>query len=559
MTTDSQFTGGAAQRQPAAIFSRSLLTTVLRLVALAAIDAFTIWFVAQLAADGEWILAILVAAVTLLINAAFLIEGLYPYQWFSPGLTLLILFILYPTIFTVYVAFTNYRDGNLLTKPQARDVLEDQLYLPTDAPTYSWTAFRSTEDPNEYALWLIPIQGADQPVLAKEGETIAADEVDLGDNTLDEDGIPTGLAGFEQVPRGQLFAILDTVLSQTEFGDPDAVIKLNPTRPLQEAGVFRHKYAFPDDETLFDNETGVTYRPIDGTYTPVEGPHVNADGQVTDAEGVPLPVIRPGYYVVTGLDNFERLINNDRIRGPFVRVFLWTIAHAFLTVFITFSLGLFLAIILNAKFMPGRAVLRTALLVPYAIPAFISVLVWKGLLNEQLGVINKTINSVLGIDGPGWTSSATWVKVGILLVQLWLGFPYMLLICTGALQSIPHDIYEAARVDGANVLQQFRHLTLPLLLVAVGPLLIASFAYNFNNFTVVELFNKGGPPIAPDTAAGHSDILITYTYDLAFGSGRGADYGFASTITIVIFLMVATITMFNFRFTQSWEEISENV
>ena len=188
---------------------------------------------------------------------------------------------------------------------------------------------------------------------------------------------------------------------------------------------------------------------------------------------------------------------------------MWTIAHAFLTVFITFSLGLFLAIILNAKFMPGRAVLRTALLVPYAIPAFISVLVWKGLLNEQLGVINKTINSVLGIDGPGWTSSATWVKVGILLVQLWLGFPYMLLICTGALQSIPHDIYEAARVDGANVLQQFRHLTLPLLLVAVGPLLIASFAFNFNNFTVVELFNKGGPPIAPDTAAGHSDILIT--------------------------------------------------
>ena len=146
--------------------------------------------------------AILVAAVTLLINAAFLIEGLYPYQWFSPGLALLILFIVYPTIFTIYVAFTNYRDGNLLTKPQARDVLEDQLYLPTDAPTYSWTAFRSTEDPNEYALWLIPIQGADQPVLAKRGETIPADEVDLGDNTLDEDGIPTGLAGFEQVRAG---------------------------------------------------------------------------------------------------------------------------------------------------------------------------------------------------------------------------------------------------------------------------------------------------------------------------------------------------------------------
>jgi ABC-type sugar transport system permease subunit len=330
---------------------------------------------------------------------------------------------------------------------------------------------------------------------------------------------------------------------------------------------------------------------------------------------------------VTGLSHFKRLVQNDRIRGPFVRVFIWTFAHAFFTVFLTFWFGLFMAILLNAKFTPGRGVLRTLLLVPYSLPAFISVLVWKGLLNEQLGVINKAISQtidlpetelnwvwnylfraillllalrfvylavrafrgrvwlifsfwllgfvstmvlfllwtknpwpdVLEITGPKWTSSSTWVKVGILLIQLWLGFPYMMLICTGALQSIPSDIYEAARVDGANVIQQFRHLTLPLLLVAVGPLLIASFAFNFNNFTIVELFNKGGPPISPDTPAGHSDILITYTYELAFGSGRGADYGFATTISLVIFFIVAIITFFNFRFTQSWEEISENV
>jgi ABC-type sugar transport system permease subunit len=193
-------------------------------------------------------------------------------------------------------------------------------------------------------------------------------------------------------------------------------------------------------------------------------------------------------------------------------------------------------------------------------PAFISVLVWRGLLNEHLGVVNKAIETIFGVEnGPRWFSDPMWVKLGILLIQLWLGFPYMMLITTGALQSIPGDIYEAARVDGANAFQQFRHLTLPLLLVAVGPLLIASFAFNFNNFTLIELFAQGGPPISPDTPAGHSDILITYTYALAFGSGRGADYGFASTISIVIFLIVATITFFNFRFTRQWEEISENV
>lgn len=498
--------------------------------------------------------------ITLGLNAVFLIDGLYPYRWFSPGLALLILVIIYPTVFTVYVAFTNYRTGNLLTQSQAQDVLRDSVYLPADAEVYTWTAFRS-ESGSEYALWLVPdAESGNEALFATEGNFSTQSDIDLGEFELDEDGIPTGLPGWERVPKAQTFAILDSVLSTTQFGEGDNIIALNPKNPTKQAGFFKQKYTLNDDGSLYDNETGVLYEPKKGTYSPVDGPLVNEEGKVITEDGEELPVIRPGYYVVTGLDNFKELVNNDKIRGPFIRVFIWTFAHAFLTVFLTFSFGLFLAILLNAKFTPGRAVLRTALLVPYAIPAFISVLVWKGLLNEQLGVINKALIDILPIDrGPRWTSDANWVKIGILLIQLWLGFPYMMLITTGALQSIPGDIYEAARVDGANALQQFRHLTLPMLLVAVGPMLIASFAFNFNNFTIVELFNKGGPPISPDTSAGYSDILITYTYELAFGSGRGADYGFASTISIVIFAIVAVITFFNFRFTQSWEEISENV
>ncbi len=552
---------GALSRPPAALFSsRSLLVTVLRLVALALIDACAIWFVARLVNDGEYLLALFVALITLAINVAFLFEGMYPYRWFAPGLALLILMVIYPTIFTLYVAFTNYKDGNLLTRVQAEDVLLSRTYLPQDAKTYSWTAFRSLEDPNRWALWLIPTDGEGEALFAEPGDVTPQSEIELGEYTLDDDGIPTGLPGWERVPFAKTIAILDSVLAKTEFGKADAKFMLNPKNPTKQAGRFERKYTLKEDGTLYDNETGVTYKAIQGTYTPVDGPYKNEQGQVTDAEGQPLPVIRPGYYVPIGLDNFKRLIENDKIRGPFIRVFLWTFAHAFFTVFITFWFGLFLALLLNVKFTPGRAVLRTLLLVPYAMPAFISVLVWKGLLNEQLGVINKFLTSLPFIDtGPRWTSSALWVKVAILLIQLWLGFPYMMLITTGALQSLPGDIYEAARVDGANALQQFRHLTLPMLLVAVGPLLIASFAFNFNNFTIVELFNKGGPPISPDQPAGHSDILITYTYELAFGSGRGADYGFASTITLVIFLIVALITVFNFRFTRSWEEISENV
>lgn len=551
----------ASARLPAALFSsRSLVVTLLRLAGLAFIDAFAIWFAARLVNDGEYILALFIAVITLGVNVAFLFEGMYPYRWFTPGLSLLILMIVYPTIFTVYVAFTNYKDGNLLTRVQAEEVLLSRTFLPEDAKTYSWTAFRSLDDPNLWGLWLIPTDGQGEAVFAEPGNATPASDVDLGDNTLDEDGIPTSLPGWERIPFAKTIAILDSVLAKIRFGEDDNTFMLNPKNPTKQAGRFEVKYALNDDGTLYDRELGVTYKAMRGTYTPVDGPNKNAQGQVTDAEGLPLPVIRPGYYVTIGLDNFKRLFENEKIRGPFIRVFLWTFAHAFFTVFITFWFGLFLALLLNVKFTPGRAVLRTLLLVPYAMPAFISVLVWKGLLNEQLGVINKAIVDVFGVDfGPRWTSNAGWVKVAILLIQLWLGFPYMMLITTGALQSLPGDIYEAARVDGANALQQFRHLTLPLLLVSVGPLLIASFAFNFNNFTIVELFNKGGPPISPDQAAGHSDILITYTYELAFGSGRGADYGFASTISLVIFLMVALITFFNFRFTQSWEEISENV
>jgi ABC-type sugar transport system permease subunit len=161
---------------------------------------------------------------------------------------------------------------------------------------------------------------------------------------------------------------------------------------------------------------------------------------------------------------------------------------------------------------------------------------------------------------PGWFTDPTWSKVGILLVNLWLGFPYMMLICSGALQSIPTDIYEAAEVDGATHWQSFWRITLPLLLIAVGPLLIASFTFNFNNFTVIYAYNEGRPPI-PDTAtpAGYTDILISYTFRLAFESGRGADYGYANAITIVIFLIVASITVFQYRFMGMWEEVSENV
>jgi ABC-type sugar transport system permease subunit len=182
------------------------------------------------------------------------------------------------------------------------------------------------------------------------------------------------------------------------------------------------------------------------------------------------------------------------------------------------------------------------------------------MMNPEIGVINRTLMDLFGVSIP-WFTHATWAKIAILIVNLWLGYPYFMLICSGALQSIPSDLYEAAQVDGANAWHQFRKITLPLLLVSVGPLLIASYIYNFNNFNLIYLFIQGGPPIAgASIRAGHTDILLSFVYQLAFsGGGRGVQYGFASAITIVLFFVVATLTLFQFRYTNMWEEVGENV
>ena len=657
---------GGGPKGPLALFSGSVTSTLLLLGGLAVIDAFALWFLLRLFADRVWFLAIAVLVVTIGVNAAFLFPRLYPFRWFSPGLSLMVLMVAYPTLFTIYTAFTNYKTGNLLREPQAIERIEkapEYRFLPEGEQYYNAIPYRNDE--GKYLLWLVgrtdqqiftiteddeiqPVtpeqSGMDgvemlddvaegEPPIAIEGaQPLSADEAAEALAGLDalEYGYPLGtvpimpIADPAAVPVGyaldpaQMLFVDNTGRSPDEYqaylfrpaegdglilyaedgdwilawpdgrvvidGQPQTIgdyrilsnrerIEVTQTLPTIEfgesdnpifvdafsanrAGRFRQRFVYDDEQDVFiDQITDAIYRPINGTFTLVKD-SVSADL----VEEVPR-TLSPGYYGLIGFDNFERLFTDQRLRGPFVRIFLWTIAHAFLAVLLTFTLGLALALLLNDKLIPGRKIWRSLILIPYAIPSFISTLVWRGLLNPRLGLINDTLERIVGEgNAPAWYSDPLWAKVAILLIQLWLGFPYMMLICTGALQSIPQDMYEAAEVDGANSWQRFRNLTLPLLLVAVGPLLIASFAFNFNNFTVIELFNEGGPPIANSSVpAGHTDILITYTYQQAFGSGGGTNYAFASAITLVIFLLVAAITIFNYRFTRAWEETSQNV
>jgi arabinogalactan oligomer / maltooligosaccharide transport system permease protein len=223
--------------------------------------------------------------------------------------------------------------------------------------------------------------------------------------------------------------------------------------------------------------------------------------------------------------------------------------------------GLGLALTLDDPRLKLRRTSRSLLLIPYALPSFMTALIWQGLLNGSFGQINRVLSIIFNTDVTiPWITSQAYAgalpKFSVLLVNTWLGFGYMFLITTGALQAIPSEVKEAASVDGATGWQTFRRIILPLLLVAVGPLLIASFAFNFNNFNTVFLLTGGGPPIRGTAIpVGHTDILISFSYRLAFDTGR-PDYGLAAAVSTLIFFLVAIFSFWGFKRTAVLEEIN---
>lgn len=516
----------------------NLWAYLFQLLALSIFDGGALWLVYMLFSDGVWPIATPLGLIVILVNVVILFRKAKPIRWQIPVLSIVILMVLFPVVFTIYSGFTNYSDGHILTKQQSIDRLGFDLFVPEGGQSYQWTPYKNAED--EIALWLVTPEG--ETFLALPGGAIEAAQPGEGIiGPADEDGIPQTLEGFTRLTRAEKLRELAN-LDGVEFGEPPEVVSI---RSLNEATPLVQRYTYDaETDAITDNLNGGVYFG-DETY-----------GYFTAEDGTRLI---PGYTVPIGFRNFQRLFGSAAFSGPFFKIFLWTIVFAGLSVVTTFALGLLLSLAFNDPMLPGRKLIRSLLIIPYTIPGIIGVLIWRGLLNPYLGVVALGIGDVFGWVPP-FLTDPFWVKVGIILVNLWLGYPYMMLITTGAIQSIPTDIYEAAEVDGANRWQAFWKLTLPLLLVSVGPLLIASFTYNFNNFTVIYAFNEGRPPIpGTPTPAGYSDILISYTYRIAFEGGGGSDYAYAAAITVIIFLITVAFTIAQFQFTRQWEEVSENV
>ncbi|HJQ95458.1 MAG TPA: ABC transporter permease subunit [Acidimicrobiia bacterium] len=518
---------------------------LVRFAVVALIDALLALALPALIAQRSWILVGLVALVALMVNGAYLYPRAQASRWLTPGLVFLLVFLVWPVVYSSYVSLTNYRTGNVQSKDQVIAQFERQsLQSSEGAVALSLEVYRDAggnfaflvTDPDGNVFFGVPRLRSEEPSTAP---LETPDE--LGATDTDGDGIADQIGDFTRVPPLQRFGIADQLGNLILDIPGEGVAEVQTTSSARlVAGGSRYNYD-PETDTLFDSQNNVTCTAERGNFVCGGNP------------------IDPGWVTFIGFDNYLSIFANSEIRGPFLKVFTWNLVFASLSVLLTFGVGLALANAFQDDRLRGKAVYRSLLILPYAIPGFISIIIWRGLLNDQIGPVNEMINSI-GISSIPWLLDPFWAKVSLLLVNTWLGFPYMFLICTGALQAVPAELKEAARVDGAGAARVFRTITLPLLLVSTAPLLIGTFAFNFNNFVLPYLLTNGGPPVpGASLPIGETDLLITFTFDVAISSGRGNQFALGSAFVIIIFLMVAVMAAFSFRYTRRLEEIYGSV
>lgn len=509
--------------------SGGIRVILVKIIALGILDALALTAIFILLAQREWLVIGIIVIATGLINWIYLGRRKLPAKYLTPGVIFLLVFQVFVLGYTAYIGFTNYGTGHNGTKDQAVSALmSSALERVEDSPTFAVTVLERAGSLN------LLVTDPDGDVSVGNAET----PLRAVDNAEFEGDKAVGLDGYSTLSFQEIIAQSDaiTALAVPASDDPNDGALRTPDGTSGYLYVSNLEY----DEaagTMTDTTTGTVYTD-------------NGTGAFTADDGEQL---LPGWQIVVGADNFVRALTDESIRGPLVYVTIWTFVFAIVSVATTFFLGLFLAIVFNDMRMRGRKFYRVLMILPYAFPSFLSALVWAGMMNESFGFINQVL---LGGASVPWLTDPTLAKVSILIVNLWLGFPYMFLVCTGALQSIPEELQEAATVDGAKPWAVFRLIKLPLLLVSVAPLLIASFAFNFNNFNLIYMLTNGGPrDSSAPIPVGYTDILISMVYKVAF-TGQTRDYGLASAFSIIIFIVVAIIAIISFRKTKALEDLN---
>ncbi len=505
---------------------------VLKWVAIVIVAGGLLALGVSLAARGFvwWVIA--VAFLAMCVLAVYGPRRGIPMKYLLPGIVLALALQVFPIALTVVTSFTNYGDGHQVTKEQSVSTLIAQ-------------SVQEVSGSPRYALSVAVKRGADKatatpyymltdPTTKKSYVGDAQGLTDLPDSgvTKSSTGKITAAPGYDILNAREQNGRADLKAFAVPTSDGGGIKAVG----LSEAFVGKPSLTYDAaSDTITDGKTGQKYVAKNANW-------VNASGQ-----GASLAV---GWKENVGFQNYINALTDPTLRAGFFKIFVWNMVFAVVSVLSTFLLGFLLALLFNDERVKLKGLWRSVLILPYALPGFVTALVWKSMFNQDYGVINSFLPG--RID---WLGDPTAAKAAILLTNLWLGFPYMFLVCTGALQAIPGDVKEAAKIDGANGWRTVRSIIMPLMLVAVGPLLLASFAFNFNNFTLIFLMTEGGPFENNQTSVGSTDLLITYAYRLAIG-GTTPNFGYASAISVFIFIIVAALSLQGFRKAASLEEVA---
>jgi maltose/maltodextrin transport system permease protein len=487
------------------------LVGLLRYGLLAALALGLMYVVWGLYLAGEPLFAAVVMALLVGIVIIFGARRFYTARFVFPGIAAVLIFIVLPVLYTTYVGFTNYSARNLLTFDRVTELFLNQKAVDksTERP------FGLVADGTQFRLYLTEGSGG-----------LLSDPFTL-------DGTPVELALNPVTEAPETVPLKDVVKFRTELG---AVTATLPDGSQVTSSGLRS----------FAKVTPIYERQPDGSLlNRADGTQLVRDESVGFYRNEAGATVAPGWRVNVGLANFQRVLFSEGIRQPMLQIFVWTITFALLSVFFGFAVGLALATVLQWPHLRGKAIYRILLILPYAVPAFISILVFRGLFNQNFGEINLILRGLFGIQ-PQWFTDPTLARMMLVMVNVWLGYPYMMLLATGYLQSIPQDHYKAAALEGAGPIRNFFSITLPQILPPFVPLLISSFAFNFNNVVLILLLTRGAPDI-PGTLvpAGQTDILGSFTFRVSF-QDAGQNFGIAGAISTLIFLLVGVLAYANF-------------
>lgn len=511
---------------------KALFLLLLALVIAGGVAVLGFWLLQQVAPAAPPYLAVLFGLAALILTLQVIakrFEWIMPWYYLLPSILFLLTFALFPVVLTIILAFTDYagiRNGELNISSRTDIAAVDGTALEVaDIRTLNCEALRN--GCTDVGV-VIDVSGT---------TTVAATSLE-----------GTTLTLAEPLPEGAAPSVVSIELDISGFVDVfDFEITtvqgntLTLTRP-------------PAGEANLESvELEVPSEGLRRTMVSVEGNTVTLDNPLE--EGVTYTSItRYNDFGLIGLQNFAAIFRQaTRSLGP---VFLWNVLFAVSTVVINTFFGVFLAIFLNNPDLKFRNLYRTLLIIPWALPSIITIQVWKGFLNSNFGAINRSL-ALLDLPVLDWLGDVWPARGAILLVNLWLGLPFMMTATLGALSAIPEDLYEAAKIDGASAWRRVTGVTLPLLRTALVPITLTGFAFNFNNFGIVYLLTGGGPGYEGGTSTARgTDILVSWAYNEAFQSQGGYAYGLGSAISLLIFFITIAISLLNFRVTGALKEES---